>query len=89
MYMLRLGIISSLLSDALVSGFTTGAAMLVFVSQIKDLFGLNIPKNDGLFSLIYVSYSHNTYIQFVKYSVASETNYILRIRGENESKFRI
>ncbi|XP_026827914.1 solute carrier family 26 member 10 isoform X3 [Ooceraea biroi] len=53
MYVLRLGVISSLLADSLVSGFTTAAAMHVFTSQIRDLFGLsNLPRRKGAFKLI-------------------------------------
>ncbi|KAL0111684.1 hypothetical protein PUN28_013108 [Cardiocondyla obscurior] len=53
MYVLRLGVISSLLADSLVSGFTTAAAVHVFTSQIKDLFGLsNLPRRKGAFKLI-------------------------------------
>ncbi|XP_018303397.1 solute carrier family 26 member 6 isoform X1 [Mycetomoellerius zeteki] len=53
MYVLRLGIISSLLADSLVSGFTTAAAIHVFTSQIRDLFGLSdLPRRKGAFKLI-------------------------------------
>lgn len=54
MYVLRLGIVSNLLSETLVSGFTTGAAFQVIASQIKDLLGLRIPKQKGLFVVINV-----------------------------------
>ncbi|KAJ3640581.1 hypothetical protein Zmor_027137 [Zophobas morio] len=52
MYVLRLGIISVLLSETLVSGFTTGAAFQVIASQIKDLLGLRIPRHKGLFVVV-------------------------------------
>lgn len=55
MYLLQLGVISSLLSETLVSGFTTGAAVHVLTSQIKDLFGLQLHKRKGLFKVILVS----------------------------------
>lgn len=56
MYLLRLGVIASLLADSLVSGFTTSAAIHVFTSQVKDLLGLeNLPKRVGPFKLILVS----------------------------------
>lgn len=55
MYVLRLGVVSALLSDTLVSGFTTGAAVHVLVSQIKDLFGFQLPKFKGYFSNVNVS----------------------------------
>jgi solute carrier family 26, other len=54
MYVLRLGILSFLLSECLVSGFTTGAAIHVFSSQIKDLLGLELPRVKGYFKLIKV-----------------------------------
>nr|XP_029731389.1 solute carrier family 26 member 10-like [Aedes albopictus] len=56
MYVGRLGVISFLLSDTLVSGFTTGAAIHVLTSQIKDLLGLSLPPQSGNFEVI------NTYV---------------------------
>ncbi|KAI4489871.1 PREDICTED: solute carrier family 26 member 10 [Polistes canadensis] len=52
MYIFRLGVISTLLSETLVNSFTTGAAVHVFLSQIKDLLGLKLPKQKGYFKLI-------------------------------------
>ncbi|XP_048515776.1 prestin-like isoform X4 [Athalia rosae] len=52
MHVLKLGAISIILSDALVSGFTTGAAMHVLTSQIKDLFGLQPSRRNGIFKII-------------------------------------
>ena len=43
----RLGALNALLTDPLVSGFTTGAGVHVFTSQIKYVFGLEIPKHIG------------------------------------------
>lgn len=51
----RMGALSSLLSEPLVSGFTTAAAVHVLVSQIKDLLGVRIPRYKGAFKVIYVS----------------------------------
>lgn len=55
MYVLRLGAVSSLLSDNLVSGFTCASAFHVASSQLKDLLGLNMGKRRGNFSFVYVS----------------------------------
>ncbi|KAI4502188.1 hypothetical protein M0802_002870 [Mischocyttarus mexicanus] len=52
MYIFRLGIISTLLSETLVNSFTTGAAVHVLLSQIKDLLGLKLPKQKGYFKLV-------------------------------------
>lgn len=51
----RLGSLASLLSEPLVNGFTTGAAVHVTVSQLKDLFGIKIPRHKGAFKIIYVN----------------------------------
>lgn len=50
----RLGNLAALLSEPLVNGFTTGAAVHVTVSQLKDLFGVKIPRRKGAFKVVYV-----------------------------------
>lgn len=55
MCLCRMGALSSLLSEPLVSGFTTAAAVHVLVSQIKDLLGVRIPRHKGAFKVLYVS----------------------------------
>lgn len=54
MFVFRLGILSFLLSECLVSGFTTAAAIHVFTSQVKDLLGLELPRITGNFEVIKV-----------------------------------
>lgn len=49
MYLLRLGMVSQLLSETLVNGFTCASAFQVVGSQLKDLFGLNVGKRRGNF----------------------------------------
>lgn len=53
MYTFRLGIISTLLSETLVNSFTTGAAVYVLISQLKDLLGLKLPRQKGYFKLVF------------------------------------
>ncbi|KAG7190053.1 hypothetical protein KM043_006199 [Ampulex compressa] len=55
MYIFRLGVISTLLSETLVNSFTTGAAVYVLISQVKDLLGLKVPKQKGYFKLIFTT----------------------------------
>lgn len=54
MYFLQLGVASSLLSETLVSGFTTGASIHVLTSQIKDLIGIKIKPITGHFEVILI-----------------------------------
>lgn len=60
LYFFQLGSISVLLSDSLVSGFTTGAAIQVLTSQIPDLLGITIKKPVGYFVVV------KTYMQIVE-----------------------
>lgn len=53
MSIMRLGTLSTLLSEPLVSGFTTAAAVHVLISQLKDLLGVSIPRYKGAFKNIY------------------------------------
>ena len=48
----HLGVVGIILSQHLVSGFTTAAAFHVSVSQLNNLLGLKIPRIDGAFRLV-------------------------------------
>lgn len=55
MGVLRLGFISSYLSDQLVQGLTTGAAFHVFTNQIPLLFGIrDLPKTSQPLGILIV-----------------------------------
>ncbi|XP_022107835.1 solute carrier family 26 member 6-like isoform X2 [Acanthaster planci] len=54
---LRLGFVSTYLAEPLVRGFTTGAAFHVFNSQFKYLFGIEVRRFNGPFS-IYKTFYH-------------------------------
>lgn len=51
----QLGSLTVVMSDQLVSGFSTGASFHVAVSQLKDLFGIQIGRYSGILKVIYVS----------------------------------
>ncbi|XP_055856122.1 solute carrier family 26 member 6-like [Episyrphus balteatus] len=53
MALMRLGTLSSLLSDPLVNGFTTAAAVHVMTSQLKDVLGVSVPRHKGAFKIVY------------------------------------
>ncbi|XP_044042954.1 chloride anion exchanger-like isoform X1 [Siniperca chuatsi] len=53
MGVLQVGFIVVYLSDTLVSGFTTAAAVHILVSQLKFVLGLDIPGISGPLSIIY------------------------------------
>ncbi|KAL3224802.1 hypothetical protein MRX96_026384 [Rhipicephalus microplus] len=53
MGMLHLGILSIFMSEPMVSGFTTGAAVQVVVSQTKGLFDIRVRRYSGIFQSVY------------------------------------
>ena len=55
MSLFRLGAFSVLLSDVLVSGFTTGSSVHVVTSQLKNVFGLQVPKENRFPKLLRVT----------------------------------
>lgn len=48
----QVGFVSVYLSDALLSGFVTGASFTILTSQAKYLLGLKLPRSHGVGSLI-------------------------------------
>ncbi|MBC8497215.1 MAG: sulfate permease [Anaerolineales bacterium] len=48
----RLGVLVNFVSDSVVIGFTTGAGVLIGVSQLRHLLGLEIPSHHSLLATI-------------------------------------
>lgn len=60
---MRLGALSLILSDTLVSGFSTGCAVHVATSQLNSLFDISVPKRtESVLKLVYVC-SHLFYVK--------------------------
>lgn len=49
---LRLGFIANFLSQAVISGFISAAAILIGFSQVKHLLGIKIPQTESFFSTV-------------------------------------
>ena len=47
---IHLGVLSVILSDTLVSAFSTGCAIHVATSQLASLFDISVPKNEKAIS---------------------------------------
>lgn len=54
MGLLRLSFLTKYISDPLVSGFTTGAACHVFMSQVPKAMGVKLPRRSGIGMLFHV-----------------------------------
>ncbi|MCF6148714.1 MAG: sulfate permease [Candidatus Kuenenia sp.] len=53
LWFFRLGFIVNFFSHAVISGFTSAAALIIGFSQIKHLFGIKLPSTHSIFHLIH------------------------------------
>jgi SulP family sulfate permease len=53
LWLFRLGFIVNFFSHAVISGFTSAAALIIGFSQIKHIFGLKLPSTHSIFHLIH------------------------------------
>uniref|UniRef100_A0A9J2PEZ2 STAS domain-containing protein n=1 Tax=Ascaris lumbricoides TaxID=6252 RepID=A0A9J2PEZ2_ASCLU len=54
MAVLRLDFLTAYMSDQVIKGFTTGAAVHVFVAQLNKIFGVTLPRHSGFGKLFRV-----------------------------------
>ena len=55
---IRLGVLATFMSDPMISGFTTGSAVLVVISQLPHIFGLKVPPMSSPLTAPKVSYKY-------------------------------
>lgn len=56
MYVFRLGLLCTVLSETFVSGFTASVAVIVFTSQLKELVGVDTVRRRGALQVPYTYY---------------------------------
>ncbi len=54
----RLGFIVNFLSKPVISGFTSAAALIIGFSQLNNLLGVNLERNNRLQNLLFEAYQH-------------------------------
>lgn len=55
---LRLGVLVNFISHPVISGFTSAAAVIVIISQLKDIFGLEVPRSENQIELLRHIFMH-------------------------------
>jgi sulfate transporter 4 len=91
MGLLQLGFVTIFLSHAVVSGFTTGAAVIIGVSQLKYIFGYNVQRSDvlvGLLHNLFVNISQFNWKTFLMGSLSIITLVILKHIGKAYPKYK-
>lgn len=66
----RLGVIVTLLSRPVISGFVSAAAILIMLSQLKTLFGLQMPRASYLIGTLRNFFSHLGEIHWLTTSIS-------------------
>ncbi len=54
----RLGTLVNFISHSVVIGFTAGAAILIITNQIKNFFGLEIPRGSHFYEVFHLLFTH-------------------------------
>ncbi len=66
--LLRLGFLANFLSHPVIMGFTSAAAIIIAASQLKYLFGIDIPRFEQASQTIGYAFSHLTEIHWLSFA---------------------
>jgi SulP family sulfate permease len=69
----RMGVLVNFVSNAVIVGFTTGAAVLIATSQAKHIFGVMIPKGTTFYHVWEYLFMHLADINYLALGIASFT----------------
>lgn len=87
MGLFRMGFVVNFLSHPVISGFTSAAALIIGFSQLKHLFGLNIPRSKNIFKIIYGVFENFSTINWVTLGIGATSVIILVILKKKMPKF--
>lgn len=73
----RLGFLVNFLSHAVISGFTSAAAIIIGLSQLKHLLGIKLPSTESIFLLLYEAGKNITEIQPITLAIGLGSIFIL------------
>jgi SulP family sulfate permease len=73
----KLGFLVNFLSRPVISGFTSAAALIIGLSQLKHLFGIQIQRGDKIQILIYEIFQHIKEINFFAFGIGLSSILIL------------
>ncbi len=61
----RMGFLVNFLSHPVISGFTSAAALIIGISQLKYFFGINVPRSGSIISTLQDLFSHMNEVHFL------------------------
>ncbi len=69
--MFRLGFLVNFLSKPVISGFTSAASLIIGLSQLKNLLGIDIARNNRLQNLLSEAFRHINEIHWITFIVGA------------------
>ena len=78
----RLGFLVNFLSYPVISGFTSAAALIIGLSQLKHLLGIDIPRTNHIYEII--KYAYDQFAQINWETVAIGVGGIFLIKGSKK-----
>jgi len=82
----RLGFLVNFLSHPVVSGFTSAAALIIGLSQLKSLLGINIPRSHHINEILMNAYDKFDEINWISFAIGIVgIGVILLVKKLNES----
>ncbi|WP_216828572.1 SulP family inorganic anion transporter [Alkalihalobacterium elongatum] len=75
--LLKLGFVTEFISHAVISGFTSAAAIVIGLSQLKHLLGINLPSTENVFELLYRAFLQINSINFYTFFIGITSIIIL------------
>jgi len=70
---LRLGFLVNFLSKPVISGFTSAAALIIGLSQLKNLLGVDIARNNRLQNLLVEAFQHLNEIHWITFTIGASS----------------
>ncbi len=67
---MRLGFLVNFLSKPVISGFTSAAALIIGLNQIKHILGVDIARNNNIFKIIYEAFEKFGAINWISVAIA-------------------
>ncbi len=65
----RLGFLVNFLSKPVISGFTSAAALIIGLNQIKHVLGVDLPRSNNIFAILYETVLKFEFINWVSVAV--------------------
>lgn len=77
--LMRAGFITNFLSHAVISGFTSAAAIIIGMSQLKHLLGISLPRTHSVFEALFETGKHISQSNLITLAIGIVSIFILLV----------